>query len=56
MNIWRWRFQFYGSLFGLFAAIEFLPWWLSTPSAIMLLLFFIASIGVALKGKVCRQK
>jgi len=52
MNIWLWRLEFYGSLFGFFAAIEFLPWWLAAPCAILLALFFIAAIDAALKGKV----
>jgi hypothetical protein len=56
MNIWRWRFQFYVSLFATFAAIEFLPWWLSAPSAIILFLFIVAALDTALKGKVCRTK
>jgi hypothetical protein len=46
---WKVRLGFYIPLFGFFAAIEFLDWWIAAPLCIILVLFFLGAISNAYK-------
>lgn len=53
---WKVRLSFYIPLFGFFAAIEFMPWWIASPVCVILALLFLNAIANAYKLKLPDDK